>query len=152
VGLISSINEINRENKILVTTNGSFDVLHTGHLRILQEAKKNGDILLLLLNSDKSVKLNKGEKRPIIPESERAEMLLGLGCVDHVLLFDDKEVINTLKEIKPDIHIKGGTYIPKRVQGEKELIESWGGKHICLGMRGNNSTTDVIRKILEVHK
>lgn len=138
-----------RKNKTLVTTNGSFDILHVGHLRILQKAKTYGDILLVLLNSDASVKLNKGDSRPIIPEAERMEMLLGLSCVDYILKFNDKEVLSTIEQIKPDVHIKGGTFIPERVEKEKHIVESHGGRHICLGKIGDFSTSNIIEKILQ---
>jgi len=140
-----------RHNKKLVTTNGSFDILHVGHLRILQEAKALGDVLLVLVNSDLSVKQNKGDQRPVIPEKERMEMLAGLSCVDYVLKFDDKDVLATLQQIKPDIHVKGGTFIPERIRAEKELVESWGGKHICLGEIAGYSTTDIINRIRSVY-
>ena len=145
------IDEI-RKGKTLVTTNGSFDVLHVAHLRILQKAKAMGDLLLILLNSDISVKLNKGETRPIVPEEERMELLAGLECVDYILKFDDKEVQGVLEKIKPDVHVKGGTFIPKRVQVEKDLVEKHGGKHICLGKIGEYSTTNLIEKIQDLHQ
>ena len=141
-----------RMNKKLVTTNGSFDILHVGHLRILQQAKALGDVLLVLVNSDSSVKENKSDKRPIISEKERMEMLAGLACVDYVLIFDEKKALDPLRKIKPDVHVKGGTYIPERIQEEKDLVESWGGKHICLGEIAGYSTTNIIEKIREVYK
>ena len=146
---IISIKEILnlRKNKTLVTTNGSFDILHVGHLRILKAAKEMGDILLVLVNSDMSVKLNKGKERPIINLSERMELLAGLECVDYVLPFNEKEVLYILEKIKPDIHVKGGTFIPERVQKEKDLVEEHGGKHECLGKIGNFSTSNIIEKI-----
>ena len=136
-----------RSGKKLVTTNGSFDVLHVGHLRILQEAKRQGDILLVLVNSDASVKLNKGVLRPIVPEIERMEMLSGLACVDYVLKFDEKEVLSLLEKIKPNVHVKGGTFLPERVATEKALVESFGGKHICLPEHIGYSTTNIIQRI-----
>ena len=141
-----------RVNKKMVTTNGSFDILHVGHLRILQQAKALGDVLLVLVNSDSSVKENKSDKRPIISEKERMEMLAGLACVDYVLIFDEKKALDPLRKIKPDVHVKGGTYIPERIQEEKDLVESWGGKHICLGEIAGYSTTNIIEKIREVYK
>jgi rfaE bifunctional protein nucleotidyltransferase chain/domain len=136
-----------RTNKKLVTTNGTFDIMHIAHVKTLEEAKKLGDKLLVLVNSDSSVKLNKDPSRPIIPEEERIEMLAALECVDYVLLFEDKEVQSTLEKVKPDIHVKGGTFIPERVASEKALVESWGGKHICLVEIPGYSTTDIIKKI-----
>jgi len=136
-----------RKSRILVTTNGSFDILHVGHLRILQQAKKWGDILLVLVNSDASIKLNKGDSRPIIPLKERMEMLAGLACVDYILSFDEKEVLLPLDKIRPDVHVKGGTFIPECIINEKNLVESYGGKHICLSKIEGYSTTNIIEKI-----
>ena len=136
-----------RGNRILVTTNGTFDILHVGHLRILQQARLMGDILLVLVNSDISVRLNKTPQRPIIPENERMELLAGLTCVDYVSKFDDRDVVPVLARIKPDIHVKGGTFIPERVRQEKQIVESHGGRHFCLGKIGDYSSTNLIEKI-----
>ncbi len=136
-----------RKGKILVTTNGSFDILHVGHLRILQQAKEWGDILLVLVNSDNSIKLNKGDSRPIIPLKERMEMLAGLACVDYVISFEEKEVLSILEKIRPDVHVKGGTFVPERILSEKNLVESYGGKHICLSKIEDYSTSNIIEKI-----
>ena len=138
-----------RQGKTLVTTNGTFDILHLAHVKILQEAKKKGDLLLVLVNSDSSVKVNKGPSRPIITEKERMEMLASLECVDYVLKFDTKEVLTPLEQIKPNVHVKGGTHILERIKAEKDLVESYGGLHLCLGQIGNYSTTDIIEKIRE---
>ncbi len=149
MGRLISLDEIGclREGKVLVTTNGTFDVLHVAHLRILQEARKLGDMLLVLVNSDRSVKENKGDSRPFVPEDERIELLAGLSCVDFVMKFDDCEVTGTLEKIKPDVHVKGGTVIPERIGREKQFVESWGGRHICLGKIGEYSSTSLIEKI-----
>ena len=143
---LAQLDEI-RGNRILVTTNGTFDILHVGHLRILQQARQLGDILLVLVNSDISVRLNKAPQRPIVPEGERMELLAGLACVDYVSKFDDREVLHVLARIKPDIHAKGGTFIPERVAEEKSVVESYGGRHICLGKIGDYSSTNIIEKI-----
>lgn len=149
MGKLISLNELKdlRKGKILVTTNGTFDVLHVAHLRILQEARKMGDTLLVLVNSDHSVKENKGDSRPFVPEDERIEMLAGLSCVDFVMKFDDREVTSILEKIKPNVHVKGGTVIAERVEKERQLVESWGGKHICLDKIGEYSSTNLIEKI-----
>lgn len=141
-----------RPHKTLVTTNGTFDILHVAHLRVLQEAKKKGDILLVLVNDDHSVKLNKGPSRPILPLEERLEMLSALACVDYVMSFSEKDVKTILAQIRPDIHIKGGSFVPERIREEKSLVESWGGKHICLEMIGNYSTTNIIEKIKKLER
>jgi rfaE bifunctional protein nucleotidyltransferase chain/domain len=140
------------EAKKIATTNGSFDVLHMAHVKFLQEAKANADVLVVLLNSDSSVKAFKGEKRPIVPENERAGMLAALECVDYVVMFSEDKPLELLKEIKPDFHIKGGTFIPERVKEEKELVESWGGEHVTLPESEGYSTTNLINKILDSHK
>lgn len=146
---IITLKEISRirQNKILVTTNGTFDLLHVGHLRILQQARNLGDILLVLVNSDASVQQNKGTQRPIIPLAERMEMLAGLSCIDYVISFDEPEVDQILLQIRPDIHVKGGSFIPERIAKEKQLVESYGGRHICLNLIANYSTTQIIEKI-----
>lgn len=138
-----------RQGKKLVTTNGTFDILHVAHLRILQEAKRFGDVLLVLVNSDASVRLNKGTGRPIIPEDERMEVLAGLACVDYVLKFGDKEVLSLLEVIKPDVHVKGGTFVPERVAMERELVESYGGKHVCLPEYKGYSVTKIITSLVK---
>ncbi len=142
------VNELKNTKKI-ATTNGSFDILHIGHVNILQRAKELCDVLIVLVNSDRSIKELKGPSRPIIPENERAEMLAALECVDYVIIFDDNKPINILKELKSDMHIKGGTFEPERIREEKELIESWGAKHITLPLIEGYSTTNIINKLME---
>ena len=104
---------LKKEGKIVVTTNGSFDILHSAHLHILEKAKKQGDVLIVLLNSDNSIKKLKGESRPIVLERERAEMLAGLECVDYVSVFDDDNPLGLLKDLRPNVHVKGGSFDEK---------------------------------------
>lgn len=137
------------QNKTLVTTNGTFDIIHPAHISILEQAKQQGDYLLVLLNSDLSVKQNKDPKRPIFQEGDRVKILSALSAVDYILLFNDKEVLPTLEQIKPDIHIKGGSWIPERIKSEKEIIEKYNGRHICLPQIGGYSTTSIIEEILK---
>lgn len=113
----------------------------------MQQAKSYGDVLIVLVNSDSSVQANKGKSRPIVPLAERMEMLASLDCVDYVFPFDEPEVMDCLKKIRPNVHVKGGTYIPERVESEKNLVEQFGGKHICLGKIGDYSSTNIIEKI-----
>ena len=150
--IIEICDKLRAEGKKIATTNGSFDVLHMAHVRYLQDAREQADILIVLVNSDSSVKAFKGENRPIVPENERADMLAALGCVDYVVIFDEAKPLDLLKEMKPNFHIKGGTYIPERVKEEKDLVESWGGQHITLPESEGYSTTNLINKILESHK
>ncbi len=124
--IVNITNKLKEQNKTIVTTNGSFDILHSAHISILQkakqEAKQEGDILIVLLNSDSSIKLNKGDKRPIIPEQERALMLSALEAVDYVVIFNEETPLPLLEKIKPHKHVKGGSAIQERITKEKELL------------------------------
>lgn len=136
--------------KVIVTTNGCFDILHVGHLRYLQAARELGDLLVVGLNSDTSVQALKGENRPLVPENERAELLAGLGCVDYVTIFSELEPNILLAQLKPDIHVKGGDYTIEQLP-EREIVEAHGGKVIVgLNVPGK-STTDLIQVIRERH-
>ena len=136
------------KEKTIVTTNGCFDLIHVGHLRYLQAAKKLGDLLVVGINSDSSVRKLKGEKRPLIPENERAEMLAGLNCVDYVVIFTELEPISLLSELKPDIHVKGGDYTIEQVI-ERKVVEENGGK-VIVGLNiAGKSTTNIIQTILD---
>ncbi len=146
------VDSLKSQNKVVVTTNGVFDILHVGHLRILKKAKELGDSLVVLLNSDSSVKRYKGDKRPIHTEQERAETLSHLNSVDYIIIFSEDKPIKLLKYLKPNIHTKGGTFIPERIKEEKELLESWGGQFKTLELEEGYSTTDIIRRVLEVYK
>ena len=134
------------KNQRIVFTNGCFDILHIGHIRYLQEAAKLGDILIVGLNSDASVKRLKGEERPINNEAERAEMLGALGFVDYIVVFDEDTPLNLINVIKPDILVKGGDYQPDDVVGKKE-VEERGGKLVLIPFVEGKSTTGIIEKI-----
>lgn len=142
--MASIVKRLKEEGKVVVTTNGSFDVLHIAHIKTLERAKALGDVLIVLLNSDVSVKANKGENRPIHNEEERAVLLEAMRCVDFVSVFDEKEVGNVLKKIKPDIHAKGGTYIKERIEKEEEIMKSVGGKFVLLPFEEGYSSTKII--------
>ena len=142
------LQKLRRQGKKIVTTNGCFDILHLGHVKYLQAAKKLGDILVVAVNSDDSVRAIKGDKRPLVPEDERAEILAALECVDYVMIFPELDPIQFLKELRPDIHVKGGDYSLDRVI-ERETVESLGGKlHLMPGVSGK-STSNLIELILE---
>ena len=149
--LTEIIQSVQADGKVVVTTNGCFDVLHVGHLRYLQAAQALGDLLVVGVNSDDSVRALKGENRPLVPADERAEMLAGLGCVDYVTIFPELDPINLLSALKPNIHVKGGDYTIEQVI-EREIVESNGGKVIVgLNVPGK-STTDLIETIRERYK
>ena len=140
-----------RDGKKIVFTNGCFDILHVGHLRYLEEAKMFGDILVIGLNSDASVKRLKGDKRPIVPEEERAEMLLGLKCVDYVVIFEENTPVEILGEVKPDVHVKGGDYTKDRLP-EAEIVERNGGRVEIVSLIKGKSTTNIVKKIKETEE
>ncbi len=141
--------ELKKSGRIVVTTNGSFDILHYAHIKILEEAKSQGDVLIALLNSDDSIKRFKGEGRPIIPQQERASMLAALDCVNYVVIFNEDKPLKLLEMIKPNVHVKGGTFIEERIREEKELLAKWGGEFKNFELEEGFSTTNIINKILE---
>lgn len=136
----------NRENKTIVFTNGCFDIFHVGHARYLREASKLGDMLIVGVNSDTSVKRLKGEKRPIVTENERMELLAALEFVSYVILFEEDTPYNIIKQIQPDIIAKGGDYKPEDVVG-KDIVEKRNGKVVICPLIENKSTTNIIKKI-----
>lgn len=150
--LLRLIDQLKQQGKKIVTTNGTFDILHTAHLHFLEKAKSLGDILIVLVNDDASVKRFKGEKRPILNENERTLHLAHLTPVDYVSLFPEDNPLNYLKLIKPHFHVKGGTFIPERIKEENELLESWGGQFLTFPLEEGFSTTNIIQKIIDVHK
>lgn len=134
--------------KVVVTTNGCFDVLHLGHLRYLQAARALGDLLVVAVNGDSSVRQLKGQNRPLVPELERAEMLAGLECVDYVVIFPELTPMSLLSELKPSLHVKGGDYKLAQLV-EREVVEANGGRVIVgLNVPGK-STTNLIQVICE---
>jgi len=135
-----------KEGKKIVFTNGCFDLLHIGHLRVLGEAKKLGDVLIVGLNSDRSVREIKGAGRPIVPGNERAELIAALEMVNYVTLFDESDPINLLRDLKPDVLVKGGDWGEAGVVG-RELVEGWGGKVAVIPYLAEHSTSDIIKKV-----
>lgn len=144
--LNSLIKNLKSQNKTIVTTNGCFDILHVGHVRYLQKAKSFGDVLIVALNSDKSVKKIKGESRPINNENDRAEVLSALRSVDYVVLFDEDSPINLLLQIKPDVHTKGADYTIETLPEAKEITEA-GGRIEFISFVEGKSTTSIIEKM-----
>lgn len=134
------------EKPKVVFTNGCFDLIHIGHIKYLIEAKTLGDRLVVGLNSDESVKRLKGESRPLVPENYRKELLLALKPVDQVEFFTEDTPLNLIKEIKPDVLVKGGDYNISNIVGAKEVL-SWGGEVKVLSFYEGFSTTSLIKKI-----
>lgn len=138
--------KLRKTGKTLVTTNGCFDILHVGHTRILQQAKALGDVLVVGINSDASVRALKGESRPINNENDRAEMLAALACVDYVTVFGEGTPVEFLKLVKPNVHVKGADYKPENL-AETPIVESFGGRVEILALVPGKSTTNVVSKI-----
>jgi rfaE bifunctional protein nucleotidyltransferase chain/domain len=135
-----------RGQSTIVMTNGCFDILHVGHLRYLQTAKALGDILVIAVNSDASVRRLKGPERPIVQESDRAEILAGLGCVDYVVIFDTPTPEPLIEKILPNINVKGDQYQPDTLP-EAPLLKSLGITLALVPMVASRSSTNLIEKI-----
>lgn len=140
------VEKLKAEGKTVVFTNGCFDILHVGHLRYLDEAKECGDILIVGVNSDASVRRLKGETRPINNQDDRGEMLTGLKAVDYAVIFTEDTPVEILEELKPSIHVKGGDY-KKEDLPETEVVERNGGEVKILSLIQGKSTTNVVKKI-----
>lgn len=138
------------EGKTIVFTNGCFDILHVGHVQYLQEARRMGDLLILGLNSDASVRAIKGEKRPLVPQAERAEVVAALTTVDYVTLFDETTPLRLIEFLRPDCLVKGGDWKEASVVG-RDLVHSWGGRVVIIPLTEGASTTNIVEKILRVY-
>lgn len=134
-----------------VFTNGVFDLLHVGHLRYLSQARALGDCLIIGLNSDASVKRLKGDKRPILPQAERAELLAGLACVDYVCVFEEDDPRELIKAVVPLVLVKGGDWPIDKILG-RDTVEAAGGKVLSLPFVPGRSTTEIVQSIAERYK
>ena len=130
----------------VVFTNGVFDLLHPGHVRYLQDARRLGDALIVGLNSDRSVRANKGSERPITPEAERAEILLALECVDAVAIFDEDTPAGIIRRIQPDVLVKGADWGPGNIVG-RDTVEARGGRVVRMEISPGYSTTELIGRV-----
>ncbi len=142
------IDTIHHAGKTVVTTNGYFDILHVGHVRYLEKTKTFGDYLIVLLNSDKSVKSIKGPSRPVNNEMDRAEILSALRCVDYVVLFDEDSPRNLLDEMKPDVYTKGADYTMETLP-EADIMKKNGTRVEFIDFVEGKSTTKTIEKMKE---
>lgn len=143
--------KLKEENKKIVFTNGCFDILHAGHVDYLNKAKRLGDILLVALNSDYSVKRIKGEKRPIVPQEERAFIISNLKCVDYVTFFDEDTPSEIIERIIPDILVKGADWSIDKIIG-RDVVEANGGEVKTIGFVNFQSTSKIIETIIERYK
>ncbi|MFB0507986.1 MAG: adenylyltransferase/cytidyltransferase family protein [Thermodesulfobacteriota bacterium] len=149
--LLHIVNQLKSQGKRIVMTNGCFDVLHVGHIRCLREAKEQGDVLIVAVNDDASMKRLKMAGRPIMPESERIEILEALECVDFVTHFSEERVDRLLLMLKPHVHAKGTDYTEETVP-ERETVLSYGGRIAIVGDAKTHSSTDLIRAIARLEK
>ena len=136
-------------NHCVVFTNGCFDVLHIGHLRVLEKARSLGDVLVVGINSDSSVARLKGPQRPIIPELERKEMLEGLRAVDFVTIFEEETPYELIKKVRPTVLVKGGDWPVEKIVGH-DLVAQWGGVVLSLPFVPGHSTTGILQKICKL--
>jgi D-glycero-beta-D-manno-heptose 1-phosphate adenylyltransferase len=134
------------ERRSIALANGVFDLFHVGHLRYLQGARAEADLLVVAVNSDVSTRLNKGPSRPVVPQAERAEIVAALACVDHVVLFDSKDVVPVIRALRPDVQVKGTDYTPETIPEAAE-VRAYGGRVAVAGDPKDHSTTELIARL-----
>ena len=143
---VTLVEHLRHDGRIVAFTNGVFDLLHPGHIRYLQDARNEGDALIVGVNSDRSVTAIKGPSRPITPESERAEVLAALACVTAVVLFDEDDPQRIIQRLQPDVLVKGADWAADRIIG-RDAVEARGGRVVRIPLAEGYSTSDIIRKI-----
>lgn len=148
--VLDFLNELKAQKKKIVFTNGVFDIIHRGHVEYLTEAKSLGDILIVGLNSDSSVKMIKGDKRPIVSQENRAYVLVNLKPVDYVIIFDEDTPYNTIKKVLPDILVKGADWAEDKIVGS-DIVKDNGGEIKRIKFVENNSSTNIIDKIIQLY-
>ena len=146
--LVPQIQSHRDSGDTIVFTNGCFDLIHAGHVRYLTDAKSLGDVLVVGLNSDESVRLIKDSGRPIVAEDQRAEVLAGLTCVDYIVLFDDPDPLNLIRAVLPDILVKGADWEESAIVGA-DLVTSSGGRVERIPLVSDMSTSIIIQRIVE---
>jgi len=142
------VEDLKAKGKRIVFTNGCFDLLHIGHIRYLEEARSLGDILIVAVNSDRSVRGLKGPNRPILPEEERAEIVSGLECVTYITIFDESTPLELILSLQPHVLVKGGDWTKESTVG-KEVVERSGGEVVILPFVEGASTSNLIETILK---
>jgi rfaE bifunctional protein nucleotidyltransferase chain/domain len=147
---VALVGRLRAAGKTIVFTNGVFDLLHVGHLRYLRRARDLGDALLVGLNSDRSVRQIKGPERPITTESERAEVLEALDCVDGVVIFDEETPRDLIAAIQPDVLVKGADWAEDAIVG-RDIVEARGGRVVRVALEPGHSTSTIIEKIRRPH-
>ncbi|HSR13417.1 MAG TPA: D-glycero-beta-D-manno-heptose 1-phosphate adenylyltransferase [Thermodesulfobacteriota bacterium] len=148
--LKSIVARLKARGRRVAFTNGCFDILHVGHVRYLAKARDQGDLLVVGLNTDRSVREIKGETRPIVPQDERAEVLSALECVNYVVLFDDPDPLSVIEALRPDVLVKGADWPKDRIVGH-DVVEKNGGRVVRVRLVRGASSTGIIEKIVAVH-
>jgi rfaE bifunctional protein nucleotidyltransferase chain/domain len=143
---VALVEHLRHSSKQVVLTNGVFDLIHPGHVRYLQDARRQGDALIVAVNSDRSVRAIKGPARPVNPESERAEILAALACVDAVVVFDEDNPQQVVDRLQPDVLVKGADWAVDEIIG-RETVESRGGRVVRIPIAEGYSTSAIIEKI-----
>ena len=144
------VSRLKKQGKRIVFTNGCFDILHVGHIRYLARARKLGDVLVVGLNTDRSVRMIKGEKRPIVSEKERAEVLASLEIIDYVVLFDEPDPLRLISALKPTLLAKGADWSKEKIIG-KDIVEEAGGRVVRVPLVPGASSTGVIERIIKAY-
>jgi rfaE bifunctional protein nucleotidyltransferase chain/domain len=144
--LILRIERDREAGRTVVLTNGCVDVLHVGHIRYLESAAREADVLVVAVNDDESVRVLKGEGRPLVSAEQRAEIMSALECVDYVLIFPEPTVGPLIQALRPDVHCKGPDYTPDSVP-ERDIVRSYGGRVAIVGDSKDHSTRDVLARI-----
>ena len=144
--LKEKVDSLRQSGKVVVFTNGCFDLFHVGYVRLLQKARKQGDCLVVAVNSDRSVRQIKGPERPKIPDKERAEVLAALACVDWVTIFDEADPLVLIKLLNPDVLVKGADWSEEKIIGASEVEEA-GGKVLRIPLEPGISTSALIKRI-----
>ncbi len=149
--LVTRLGKVRKSGQKIVFTNGCFDIMHVGHVRYLADAGSQGDLLIVGLNSDVSVRIIKGDKRPIVRQNHRAEVLASLGCVDFIVIFDEPDPLKLIQTLKPDVLVKGEDWTEDEIVGA-ESVKSLGGKIVRISFVEESSTTAIIEKILQRYR
>lgn len=147
---LNFVKGLKAQNKKIVFTNGVFDIIHRGHVEYLTEAKSLGDILIVGMNSDSSVRIIKGEKRPIVSEDNRAYVLANLKPVDYVIIFNEDNPYNLIKKVIPDILVKGADWSEDKIIGA-DIVKENGGEVKRIKFIENNSSTNIIERIIQLY-
>lgn len=145
------VHQLKQQGKTVVFTNGCFDILHVGHVRLFQEAKALGDILIVAVNSDASVRAIKGAGRPFVPAEQRAEVVAALASVDYVIIFDERDPLRIISEVMPQVLVKGGDWTIETIIG-REVVEKAGGTVIALPFIDGVSSTSIVQRIINTHR